>query len=126
MPIILRINKLKLQLQDILHGFLLSSNVSLVPASEKMPRNRQPRYLEDEGLYTGERPFVSQSNQNILENRILRQDQVGHCYLFCCNFYQYFISLYDYLFFVIVKYMDGHASIGLSSSKYLAAADVGK
>uniref|UniRef100_A0A8C9KVJ1 Coiled-coil and C2 domain containing 2A n=1 Tax=Serinus canaria TaxID=9135 RepID=A0A8C9KVJ1_SERCA len=63
-------------LQDILHGFLLSSNVSLVPASEKMPRNRQPRYLEDEGLYTGERPFVSQSNQNILENRILRQDQV--------------------------------------------------
>uniref|UniRef100_A0A8C0ZJR8 Coiled-coil and C2 domain containing 2A n=1 Tax=Cyanistes caeruleus TaxID=156563 RepID=A0A8C0ZJR8_CYACU len=45
----------------ILHGFLV--NFSLVPASEKMPRNMQPR------------PFVSQSNQNILENRILRQDQ---------------------------------------------------
>uniref|UniRef100_A0A8C5TLA4 Coiled-coil and C2 domain containing 2A n=1 Tax=Malurus cyaneus samueli TaxID=2593467 RepID=A0A8C5TLA4_9PASS len=67
------INKLELQLQDILPGFLF--NFSLVPSSEKMSRNMQPRYLEDEGFYTGERPFVSQSNQNILENRILRQDQ---------------------------------------------------
>uniref|UniRef100_A0A8C3JMQ5 Coiled-coil and C2 domain containing 2A n=1 Tax=Calidris pygmaea TaxID=425635 RepID=A0A8C3JMQ5_9CHAR len=60
-------------LLDILHAFLF--NFSLVPASEKMPGNVQPRYLEDEGLYTGERPFVSQSNQNILENRILRQER---------------------------------------------------
>uniref|UniRef100_A0A8C6K4A6 Uncharacterized protein n=1 Tax=Melopsittacus undulatus TaxID=13146 RepID=A0A8C6K4A6_MELUD len=57
----------------ILRAFL--SDFSLVPASEKMPRDMQPRYLEDEGLYIGERPFVSQSNQNILENRILRQEQ---------------------------------------------------
>lgn len=49
-----------------------------MPASEKMPRDMQPRYLEDEGLYIGERPFVSQLNQNILENRILRQEQVSH------------------------------------------------
>uniref|UniRef100_A0A8C3QWN4 Coiled-coil and C2 domain containing 2A n=1 Tax=Cyanoderma ruficeps TaxID=181631 RepID=A0A8C3QWN4_9PASS len=55
--------------------FLFVPSMLAVPASEKMPRNKQPRYLEDEGLYTGERPFVSQSNQNILENRILRQDQ---------------------------------------------------
>ncbi|NXS26874.1 C2D2A protein, partial [Pomatostomus ruficeps] len=55
--------------------FLFIPSMLAVPASEKMPRNMQPRYLEDEGLYTGERPFVSQSNQNILENRILRQDQ---------------------------------------------------
>nr|XP_021410039.1 coiled-coil and C2 domain-containing protein 2A isoform X4 [Lonchura striata domestica] len=55
--------------------FLFIPSMLAVPASEKMPRNMQPRYLEDEGLYTGERPVVSQSNQNILENRILRQDQ---------------------------------------------------
>ncbi|XP_066487937.1 coiled-coil and C2 domain-containing protein 2A [Tiliqua scincoides] len=46
-----------------------------VPASLKVPENMQPRYLEDEGLYTGERPAVSPSNQNIVENRLLRQEQ---------------------------------------------------
>ncbi|KAJ6659406.1 hypothetical protein lerEdw1_019138 [Lerista edwardsae] len=46
-----------------------------VPASLKVPENKQPRYLEDEGLYTGERPVVSPSNQNIVENRLLRQEQ---------------------------------------------------
>ncbi|XP_063192325.1 coiled-coil and C2 domain-containing protein 2A isoform X3 [Chroicocephalus ridibundus] len=55
--------------------FLFIPSMLAVPTSEKMPGNVQPRYLEDEGLYTGERPFVSQSNQNILENRILRQEQ---------------------------------------------------
>ncbi|NXP19100.1 C2D2A protein, partial [Scytalopus superciliaris] len=55
--------------------FLFIPSMLTVPASEKIPENMQPRYLEDEGLYTGERPFVSQSNQNILENRILRQEQ---------------------------------------------------
>ncbi|XP_066527206.1 coiled-coil and C2 domain-containing protein 2A isoform X2 [Hoplias malabaricus] len=46
-----------------------------VPASSKLPENVQPRYLEEEGLYVGERPPVSFSNQNILENRILKQNQ---------------------------------------------------
>uniref|UniRef100_A0A8D0FQX3 Coiled-coil and C2 domain containing 2A n=1 Tax=Strix occidentalis caurina TaxID=311401 RepID=A0A8D0FQX3_STROC len=55
--------------------FLFTPSMLAVPTSEKMPGNMQPRYLEDEGLYTGERPFVSQPNQNILENRILRQEQ---------------------------------------------------
>ncbi|XP_059673883.1 coiled-coil and C2 domain-containing protein 2A [Gavia stellata] len=55
--------------------FLFTPSMQAVPTSEKMPGNMQPRYLEDEGLYTGERPFVSQSNQNIVENRILRQEQ---------------------------------------------------
>lgn len=49
---------------------------ALVPASSKLPENVQPRYLEEEGLYVGERPPVSRSNQNILENRILKQDPV--------------------------------------------------
>ncbi|XP_010162789.1 coiled-coil and C2 domain-containing protein 2A, partial [Antrostomus carolinensis] len=55
--------------------FLFTPSKQRVPTSEKIPGNMQPRYLEDEGLYTGERPFVSQRNQNILENRILRQEQ---------------------------------------------------
>ncbi|XP_051473843.1 coiled-coil and C2 domain-containing protein 2A isoform X2 [Apus apus] len=55
--------------------FLFIPSKLTVSASEKMPGNMQPRYLEDEGIYTGERPSVSQSNQNILENRILRQEQ---------------------------------------------------
>ncbi|XP_042326505.1 coiled-coil and C2 domain-containing protein 2A isoform X2 [Sceloporus undulatus] len=46
-----------------------------VPASLKVPENMQPRYLEDEGLYAGRRPIVSLSNQNIIENRILKQEQ---------------------------------------------------
>ncbi|XP_040413141.1 coiled-coil and C2 domain-containing protein 2A isoform X3 [Cygnus olor] len=55
--------------------FLFIPSRLTVPTSQKMPGNVQPRYLEDEGLYTGERPFVAPSNQNILENRILRQEQ---------------------------------------------------
>ncbi|XP_058048279.1 coiled-coil and C2 domain-containing protein 2A isoform X2 [Ahaetulla prasina] len=46
-----------------------------VPPSLKMPEKMQPRFLEDEGFYTGERPVVSLSNQNIMENRILKQEQ---------------------------------------------------
>ncbi|XP_020662242.2 coiled-coil and C2 domain-containing protein 2A isoform X1 [Pogona vitticeps] len=54
---------------------LFFPNMRRVPASLKVPDNLQPRYLEDEGLYTGKSPVVSLSNQNILENRILKQEQ---------------------------------------------------
>ncbi|XP_076840623.1 coiled-coil and C2 domain-containing protein 2A isoform X3 [Brachyhypopomus gauderio] len=54
---------------------LFTPSMKPVPASSKLPENVQPRYLEEEGLYVGERPPVSLSNQNILENRILMQDQ---------------------------------------------------
>lgn len=40
----------------------------------------KPRYLEDEGLYVGERPPVSLTNENILENRILKMEEVGLCH----------------------------------------------
>ncbi|XP_072246111.1 coiled-coil and C2 domain-containing protein 2A [Leuresthes tenuis] len=46
-----------------------------VPASVKLPENMKPRYLEDEGLYVGERPPVSLTNENILENRILKMEE---------------------------------------------------
>lgn len=56
-----------------------------VPASHKVPENKQPRFLEDEGLYVGERPEVSLANQNILENRLLRQEEVTiHFVCNCC------------------------------------------
>uniref|UniRef100_A0A8C8VJA3 Coiled-coil and C2 domain containing 2A n=1 Tax=Pelusios castaneus TaxID=367368 RepID=A0A8C8VJA3_9SAUR len=54
---------------------LFIPSILTVPTSQKVPENMQPRYLEDEGLYIGERPTVSLSHQNILENRILRQEQ---------------------------------------------------
>ncbi|XP_025048398.1 coiled-coil and C2 domain-containing protein 2A isoform X2 [Alligator sinensis] len=54
---------------------LFIPSMRTVPTSQKVPTNMQPRYLEDEGLYTGERPTVSFFNQNILENRIIRQEQ---------------------------------------------------
>ncbi|KAL2089530.1 hypothetical protein ACEWY4_014218 [Coilia grayii] len=54
---------------------LFTPSVRTVPASSKLPENMQPRYLEEEGLYVGERPVVTLTNENILENRILRQDQ---------------------------------------------------
>ncbi|XP_076014347.1 coiled-coil and C2 domain-containing protein 2A isoform X2 [Genypterus blacodes] len=46
-----------------------------VPTPVKLPENMQPRYLEDEGLYVGERPPVSPINENILENRILKMEE---------------------------------------------------
>uniref|UniRef100_A0A3B4FZ37 Coiled-coil and C2 domain containing 2A n=1 Tax=Pundamilia nyererei TaxID=303518 RepID=A0A3B4FZ37_9CICH len=45
------------------------------PTSIKLPENMKPRYLEDEGLYVGERPPVSLTNENILENRILKMEE---------------------------------------------------
>ncbi|XP_034439530.1 coiled-coil and C2 domain-containing protein 2A-like [Hippoglossus hippoglossus] len=46
-----------------------------VPAFIKLPENTRPRYLEDEGLYVGKRPPMSQTNENILENRILKMEE---------------------------------------------------
>ncbi|KAE8629184.1 hypothetical protein XENTR_v10000389 [Xenopus tropicalis] len=62
------------QLQKELDCFFIPS-IQPVPTSKKVPENMQPRFLEDEGLYTGERPKITQTNQNILENRILRQEE---------------------------------------------------
>ncbi|XP_037685350.1 coiled-coil and C2 domain-containing protein 2A isoform X2 [Choloepus didactylus] len=45
-----------------------------VPTYKKLPENVQPRFLEDEGLYIGERPTVPRTNQNIVENRLLTQE----------------------------------------------------
>ena len=54
--------------------------IVIVPTSVKLPENMRPRYLEDEGLYVGERPPVSLANENVLENRILKTKEVKpHC-----------------------------------------------
>ncbi|XP_056270591.1 coiled-coil and C2 domain-containing protein 2A isoform X2 [Pseudoliparis swirei] len=54
---------------------LFTPSARTAPTSVKLPKNTQPRYLEDEGLYVGERPPVSPANQNILENRFLKMEE---------------------------------------------------
>ncbi|XP_076582587.1 coiled-coil and C2 domain-containing protein 2A isoform X3 [Chaetodon auriga] len=54
---------------------LFTPSFRTVPTSVKLPENMKPRYLEDEGLYVGERPPVSLTNENILENRILKTEE---------------------------------------------------
>lgn len=56
--------------------YTILCNCFTVSASGKLPENVRPRYLEEEGLYVGERPSVSLTNQNILENRILKEAEV--------------------------------------------------
>ncbi|KAF7652982.1 hypothetical protein LDENG_00089110 [Lucifuga dentata] len=56
-------------------GLLFTPSFQTVPTSIKLAENMQPRYLEDEGLYVGERPPVSLTNENILENRILKMEE---------------------------------------------------
>uniref|UniRef100_H3BVM0 Coiled-coil and C2 domain containing 2A n=1 Tax=Tetraodon nigroviridis TaxID=99883 RepID=H3BVM0_TETNG len=53
-------------------GILFKPSFQTVPNSIKLPGNKKPRQLEEEGLCVGKRPAVSQINENILENRILK------------------------------------------------------
>ncbi|XP_067085744.1 coiled-coil and C2 domain-containing protein 2A [Osmerus mordax] len=54
---------------------LFVPSMRTAPAACKLAENMRPRFLEEEGLYVGERPPVCLTNQNILENRILKQEQ---------------------------------------------------
>ncbi|KAK2907561.1 coiled-coil and C2 domain-containing protein 2A isoform X2 [Channa argus] len=54
---------------------LFTPSFRTVPTAVKLPENMKPRYLEDEGLYVGKRPPVSLTNENILENRILKMEE---------------------------------------------------
>lgn len=56
-----------------------------VPTSIKLPENMRPRYLEDEGLYVGERPHVSVANENVLENRVLKTKEVKPVSMLSCT-----------------------------------------
>ncbi|KAJ8278292.1 hypothetical protein GJAV_G00086040 [Gymnothorax javanicus] len=58
---------------------LFTPSLQPAPVCSKVGENMQPRYLEEEGLYVGVRPEVSRANQNILENRILRQEAGKEC-----------------------------------------------
>ncbi|XP_072109110.1 coiled-coil and C2 domain-containing protein 2A isoform X5 [Mobula birostris] len=53
---------------------LFTPSILAVSMSEKVPENMQPRYPEDEGIYVGEKPKVSKPNQNIFENRLLKNE----------------------------------------------------
>lgn len=48
----------------------------LAPAAQKIPANAELRHLEDEGFYIGPRPYVTNSNLNRMENRLLKE--AGH------------------------------------------------
>ncbi|XP_070555815.1 coiled-coil and C2 domain-containing protein 2A-like isoform X3 [Ptychodera flava] len=52
-------------------------SVASVPENDKIPEERQPRYLEDEGFYVGVRPPVERRNVNIEENRLLMREDKG-------------------------------------------------
>lgn len=56
-------------------------SITTVPMSIKLPENVKPRYPEDEGLYVGERPPVSRTNENVVENRFLKTQEVIIKYL---------------------------------------------
>lgn len=51
---------------------LFKPSFQTVPNSIKLPGNKKPRQLEEEGLCVGKRPPISLANENILENRILK------------------------------------------------------
>lgn len=51
---------------------LFKPSLQSVPSYLKLPENKKPRRLEEEGLCVGKRPTVSLANENILENRILK------------------------------------------------------
>lgn len=57
-------------------NIILSLSITKVPTSIKLADNVKPRYPEDEGLYVGERPPVSRANENIVENRFLKTEEV--------------------------------------------------
>nr|XP_061833476.1 coiled-coil and C2 domain-containing protein 2A-like isoform X1 [Nerophis lumbriciformis] len=56
-------------------GLLYTPSSQRVPTSVKLPENVTPRYLEEEGFYVGQRPPVTNTNENILENRMLKMEE---------------------------------------------------
>ncbi|GFT89046.1 coiled-coil and C2 domain-containing protein 2A [Nephila pilipes] len=46
-----------------------------VPVKMKLPEDKEPRNLEDEGFYVGKKPEVSKRNINRLENRLIAQKE---------------------------------------------------
>lgn len=51
---------------------LFKPSFQTAPDSVKLPGNKKPRRLEEEGLCVGKRPPVPPANENLLENRILK------------------------------------------------------
>ena len=49
-------------------------NIS-APLEEKTPGSLPPHYLEDDGLFVGQRPSVHWTNQARMENRLLQRDK---------------------------------------------------
>ena len=52
------------------------TNEQIIAAEDgyKLPEGQERRFLEEEGLYVGEKPLVSLRNVNKMEQRILKED----------------------------------------------------
>ena len=57
----------------------MDAHICTVSAEQKTPDSGPPHYLEDEGLYVGERPHVLWTNQVAMENRLLRRKDKVRC-----------------------------------------------
>ena len=52
---------------------------------------KNPRYLEAEGLYVGQKPYMTNANKNLLADRLLKQpDQV---WFYCLRIFKNFHKL---------------------------------
>ena len=47
----------------------------------KIPEGNERRFLEEEGLYVGERPRISLRNLNRMEQRILKENSMVHVFI---------------------------------------------
>ncbi|KAL5457110.1 hypothetical protein EMCRGX_G034349 [Ephydatia muelleri] len=56
---------------------LFTPSPTPVPPEEKTPGSLPPHYLEDDGLFVGQRPNVRWTNQARMENRLLQRDKKG-------------------------------------------------
>ena len=48
-----------------------------IDIAEKLGKDKQPRFLQDEGMYIGVTPNVTNRNQNKLEHRILKEQETN-------------------------------------------------
>ena len=53
---------------------LYMPSAKIVPLSLKLGENMEkPRFLENEGYYVGQKPYITKTNKNLMANRLLKQ-----------------------------------------------------
>lgn len=119
-----RSGTIRLVLNEMMHYCIMAKLpiseifVSLVQTSVKLPENMKPRYLEDEGLYVGERPPVSLTNENILENRILKTEEVLSA-LICLTSQKYHNLFLFFNILHILSLIRERGGLGMTAESWL-------